>query len=381
MFNKLFRQKNGKTNFETKISFDTTKNQKNEIEQEARRRGITTSQFMRISADKEIACSGEGLNFEILLLENDIKHEEEYITKLEQELNLHKQKLAEYKNKHAQKTKLKNTSNIVHHEVEQEIKTIILERFTNKNEYRDNSTAEALKGIRYIANRKQVNVDITLKIAQMYINKEITLLDIIKKPLQHLLDHEEVQPLDSNTFQQIREELMNKYGEIAEQEQIKIREEQQRQELMNSSENERIRHIIIETYNSNYNSYEKMISNVKYQCVKYNTDEKITLGIIQRIYSNELKYDKVIGAENILETYGSLRKPSPIIQEVKEQETKKIIKKVNEIQPLDNVRNTTNLKRKVRQICESNMFVEFKEIWITILRIIDKEISLKNVLV
>lgn len=381
MFNKLFRQKNGKTNFETKISFDTTKNQKNEIEQEARRRGITTSQFMRISADKEIACSGEGLNFEILLLENDIKHEEEYITKLEQELNVHKQKLAEYKNKHAQKTKLKNTSNIVHHEVEQEIKTIILERFTNKNEYRDNSTAEALKGIRYIANRKQVNVDITLKIAQMYINKEITLLDIIKKPLQHLLDHEEVQPLDSNTFQQIREELMNKYGEIAEQEQIKIREEQQRQELMNSSENERIRHIIIETYNSNYNSYEKMISNVKYQCVKYNTDEKITLGIIQRIYSNELKYDKVIGAENILETYGSLRKPSPIIQEVKEQETKKIIKKVNEIQPLDNVRNTTNLKRKVRQICESNMFVEFKEIWITILRIIDKEISLKNVLV
>lgn len=381
MFNKLFRQKNGKTKFETKISFDTTNKQKNEIEQEAKRRGITASQFMRISADKEIACSGEGLNFEILLLENDIKHEEEYITKLEQELNVHKQKLAEYKNKHAQKTKLKNTSNIVHHEVEQEIKTIILERFTNKNGYRDNSTAEALEGIRYIANTKQVNVDITIKIAQMYINKEITLLDIIKKPLQHLLDHEEVQPLDSNTFQQIREELMNKYGKIAEQEQIKIREEQQRQELMNSSENERIRHIIIETYNSNYNSYEKMISNVKYQCVKYNTDEKITLDIIQRIYSNELKYDKVIGAENILETYGSLRKPSPIIQEVKEQETKKIIKKVNEIQPLDNVINTTNLKRKVRQICERNMFVEFKEIWITILRIINKEISLKNVLV
>lgn len=381
MFNKLFRQKNGKTKFETKISFDTTNKQKNEIEQEAKRRGITASQFMRISADKEIACSGEGLNFEILLLENDIKHEEEYITKLEQELNIHKQKLAEYKNKHAQKTKLKNTSNIVHHEVEQEIKTIILERFTNKNRYRDNSTAEALEGIRCIANTKQVNVDITIKIAQMYINKEITLLDIIKKPLQHLLDHEEVQPLDSNTFQQIREELMNKYGKIAEQEQIKIREEQQRQELMNSSENERIRHIIIETYNSNYNSYEKMISNVKYQCVKYNTDEKITLGIIQRIYSNELKYDKVIGAENILETYGSLRKPSPIIHEVKEQETKKIIKKVNEIQPLDNVINTTNLKRKVRQICESNMFVEFKEIWITILRIINKEISLKNVLV
>lgn len=381
MFNKLFRQKNGKTNFETKISFDTTNKQKNEIEQEAKRRGITTSQFMRISADKEIACSGEGLNFEILLLENDIKHEEEYITKLEQELNIHKQKLAEYKNKHAQKTKLKNTSNIVHHEVEQEIKTIILERFTNKNKYRDNSTAQALEGIRCLANTKQVNVDITIKIAQMYINKEITLLDIIKKPLQHLLDHEEVQPLDSNTFQQIREELMNKYGKIAEQEQIKIREEQQRQELMNSSENERIRHIIIETYNSNYNSYEKMISNVKYQCVKYNTDEKITLDIIQRIYSNELKYDKVIGTENILETYGSLRKPSPIIQEVKEQETKKIIKKVNEIQPLDNVINTTNLKRKVRQICESNMFVEFKEIWITILRIINKEISLKNVLV
>lgn len=381
MFNKLFRQKNGKTKFETKISFDTTNKQKNEIEQEAKRRGITASQFMRISADKEIACSGEGLNFEILLLENDIKHEEEYITKLEQELNIHKQKLEEYKNKHAQKTKLKNTSNIVHHEVEQEIKTIILERFTNKNAYGANSTAEALEGIRYIANTKQVNVDITIKIAQMYINKEITLLDIIKKPLQHLLDHEEVQPLDSNTFQQIREELMNKYGKIAEQEQIKIREEQQRQELMNSSENERIRHIIIETYNSNYNSYKKMISNVKYQCVKYNTDEKITLGIIQRIYSNELKYDKVIGAENILETYGSLRKPSPIIQEAKEQETKKIIKKVNEIQPLDNVRNTTNLKRKVRQICESNMFVEFKEIWITILRIIDKEISLKNVLV
>ena len=379
MFKKLFRQKNGKTNFETKISFDTTNKQKNEIEQEAKRRGITTSQFMRISADKEIVCSGEGLNFEILLLENDIKHEEEYITKLEQELNVHKQKLEEYKNKHAQKTKLKNTSNIVHHEVEQEIKTIILERFAT-NEFRDNSTAEALKGIRYIANRKQVNVDITIKIAQMYINKEITLLDIIKKPLQHLLDHEEVQPLDSNTFQQIREELMNKYGKIAEQEQIKIREEQQRQELMNSSENERIRHIIIETYNSNYNSYEKMISNVKYQCVKYNTDEKITLDIIQRIYSNELKYDKVIGAENILETYGSLRKPSPIIQEVKEQETKKIIKKVNEIQPLDNVINTTNLKRKVRQICESNMFVEFKEIWITILRIMNKEISLKNVL-
>lgn len=381
MFNKLFRQKNGKTNFETKISFDTTNKQKNEIEQEAKRRGITTSQFMRISADKEIACSGEGLNFEILLLENNIKHEEEYITKLEQELNIHKQKLEEYKNKHAQKTKLKNTSNIVHHEEEQEIKTIILERFTNTNEYRDNSTAEALEGIRYQANTKQVNVDITIKIAQMYINKEITLLDIIKKPLQHLLDHEEVQPLDSNTFQQIREELMNKYGKIAEQEQIKIREEQQRQELMNSSENERIRHIIIETYNSNYNSYQKMISNVKYKCVKYNTDEKITLGIIQRIYSNELKYDEVIGAENILETYGSLRKPSPIIQEVKEQETKKIIKKVNEIQPLDNVRNTTNLKRKVRQICESHMFVEFKEIWITILRIIDKEISLKNVLV
>ena len=380
MFNKLFRQKNGKTKFETKISFDTTNKQKNEVEQEAKRRGITTSQFMRISADKEIACSGEGLNFEILLLENDIKHEEEYITKLEQELNIHKQKLEEYKNKHAQKTKLKNTSNIVHHEVEQEIKTIILERFAT-NQFRDNSTAEALEGIRWLANSKQVNVDITIKIAQMYINKEITLLDIIKKPLQHLLDHEEVQPLDSNTFQQIREELMNKYGEIAEQEQIKIREEQQRQELMNSSENERIRHIIIETYNSNYNSYEKMISNVKYQCVKYNTDEKITLGIIQRIYSNELKYDKVIGAENILETYGSLRKPSPIIHEVKEQETKKIIKKVNEIQPLDNVINTTNLKRKVRQICESNMFVEFKEIWITILRIIDKEISLKNVLV
>lgn len=381
MFNKLFRQKNGKTKFETKISFDTTNKQKNEIEQEAKRRGITASQFMRISADKEIACSGEGLNFEILLLENDIKHEEEYITKLEQELNVHKQKLAEYKNKHAQKTKLKNTSNIVYHEVEQEIKTIILERFTNKNKYRCNSTAEALEGIRYIANTKQVNVDITIKIAQMYINKEITLMDIIKKPLQHLLDPEEVQPLDSNTFQQIREELMNKYGKIAEQEQIKIREEQQRQELMNSSENERIRHIIIETYNSNYNSYEKMISNVKYQCVKYNTDEKITLDIIQRIYSNELKYDKVIGAENILETYGSLRKPSPIIQEVKEQETKKIIKKVNEIQPLDNVINTTNLKRKVRQICERNMFVEFKEIWITILRIINKEISLKNVLV
>ncbi|PAV07466.1 hypothetical protein [Methanosphaera cuniculi] len=381
MFNKLFGQKNGKTNFETKICFDTTNKQKNEIEQEAKRRGITASQFMRISADKEIACSGEGLNFEILLLENDIKHEEEYITKLEQELNVHKQKLAEYKNKHAQKTKLKNTSNIVHHEVEQEIKTIILERFTNTNKYRDNSTAEALEGIRYLANTNQVNVDITITIAQMYINKEITLLDIIKKPLQYLLDPEEVQPLDSNTFQQIREELMNKYGKIAEQEQIKIREEQQRQELMNSSENERIRHIIIETYNSNYNSYEKMISNVKYQCVKYNTDEKITLDIIQRIYSNELKYDKVIGAENILETYGSLRKPSPISQEVKEQETKKIIKKVNEIQPLDNVRNTTNLKRKVRQICESNMFVEFKEIWITILRIIDKEISLKNVLV
>lgn len=380
MFNKLFRQKNGKTNFETKISFDTTNKQKNEIEQEAKRRGITTSQFMRISADKEIACSGEGLNFEILLLENNIKHEEEYITKLEQELNIHKQKLEEYKNKHAQKTKLKNTSNIVHHEVEQEIKTIILERFAT-NQFMDNSTAEALEGIRCLANAKQVNVDITIKIAQMYINKEITLLDIIKKPLQHLLDHEEVQPLDSNTFQQIREELMNKYGKIAEQEQIKIREEQQRQELLNSSENERIRHIIIETYNSNYNSYEKMISNVKYQCVKYNTDEKITLGIIQRIYSNELKYDKVIGTENILETYGSLRKPSPIIQEVKEQETKKIIKKVNEIQPLDNVRNTTNLKRKVRQICESNMFVEFKEIWITILRIINKEISLKNVLV
>ena len=31
MFNKLFRQKNGKTNFETKISFDTTNKQKNEI--------------------------------------------------------------------------------------------------------------------------------------------------------------------------------------------------------------------------------------------------------------------------------------------------------------------------------------------------------------
>ena len=68
-------------------------------------------------------------------------------------------------------------------------------------------------------------------------------------------------------------------------------------------------------------------------------------------------------------------------QLAKEQEIKKIIKKVNEIQPLNDVRNTTNLKRKVRQICKNNILVEFKEIWITILKIIDKEISLKKILV
>ena len=216
---------------EAKLSFDTTRTQKNEADTEAKRRGVTTSEFIRTAVDNELQASGEGRNFELLLLEKDIHYEEEQCEKLENELREHRRKLEEFKNEHTRKSKLLSQANIVQNDEEYEIKDLILNRFAFPEKFRV-SFDENIRITKELANMKHLNIDYVTRILEMYASNEIILLDLIEKPLQNLLDDNEVQQVDSESFQNMKNKLLDIYGVRAKQEKQRLQEkEKQKQKL------------------------------------------------------------------------------------------------------------------------------------------------------
>lgn len=275
MFNKLFRQKNGKTNFETKISFDTTRTQKNKAGTEAKRRGITTSEFIRTAVDNELQASGEGRTFELLLLEKDIQYEEEQCEKLENELREHRRKLEEFKNEHTRKSKLISQANIVQSSEEYEIKNLILDRFGFHENYRV-SFDENIRITKELANRNHLNIDYVTRILEMYQSNEIMLIDLIEKPLQNILDNDEVQSVDSESFQNMKNKLFDVYGVRAKQEKQQLQEkekqkqkvEEQKQAVVVTPENKQkeIRRIITKLNEKETLRNIRNITNIKRRC-------------------------------------------------------------------------------------------------------------------
>lgn len=260
---------------EAKLSFDTTRTQKNKADTEAKRRGVTTSEFIRTAVDNELQASGEGRTFELLLLEKDIQYEEEQCEKLENELREHRRKLEEFKNEHTRKSKLISQANIVQSSEEYEIKNLILNRFGFHEKFRV-SFDENIRITKELANRNHLNIDYVTRILEMYQANEIMLIDLIEKPLQNILDNDEVQSVDSESFQNMKNKLFDVYGVRAKQEKQQLQEkekqkqkvEEQKQAVVVTPENKQkeIRRIITKLNEKETLRNVRSITYIKQRC-------------------------------------------------------------------------------------------------------------------
>lgn len=371
--------------FDDKMSFDLAKEMKLDIYQEAYRRKISRSEVVRMGVKTILVGSSDILTSEIEKLDVLIKDKKQqysiikkYLQKLQKDLN-------SLKNERTRKLNLIDQSNIVYTDEEFKIKTIILDVFAT-NKYKFNSHKDLKEKIKFIANNTHADISIVLKLINCILNGEITLRELIEKPIQHIVDAKEVQHKDTEEFIKLKESLWIKYGEYIEKQEEKQQKIDEEKNIIHKSENERLQYVIKKAYNTNYRTQNVMEGNIEVLCQKYKLNSTKTLNIINQIYQNKLDYLKVIKSDHIYESYCRITPDKKDLREKTTQpkEEQKLtpiqdmILHLNRKQPLTEIKDVNLLKSQIRQKCYYRSDIKFRELWNILIQIIQGKISVEE---
>ena len=370
--------------FNDKMSFDLEHEMKLDIYEEADKIRMSGSELVRTGVKSFLMNPNNILTFEIKEMDIQIKEKElmySIINKLLQKLQ---KDINSLKNKRTRKLNLIDQSNIVYTDEEEKIKTIILDIFTT-NKYKFNSQKDLKEKIKFIANNVHADISIVLKLTNCILNDEITLRELIEKPIQHIVDAKEVQHKDTEEFIKLKESLWTEYGEYIEKQEQKQQKIEEEKTIIHKPENERLQYVIKKAYNTNYRTQSIMEANVEFMCDKYNLNSTKTLDIINQIYQNKLDYLKVIKSDHIYESYCRITpdKINNLKKKTTQPEEKQkltpiqdMILHLNGKEPLTEIKDVNSLETKIRQKCYYRTDIKFRELWNIITQIIEGKISI-----
>lgn len=394
MFRKLRR--NDTKDYKEQIRVDERTNQG--IIQTSKNMGMTKSEFIREAIADKIKGIGDGLHYKLERIKDKIQSEQEIIDEQMEIINKHQERKEKLENEYIKLEKLVNQSNIVYAADEKKIKEVILTPLTNPDQrFWNNTSLEQVREM-IIKRAGSVNIDadvhIVTKLTDMILDNELTLRELIEKPVQHIIDTDAIEELDDTNFKELRNSLWKKYGRFIEQKEEQQKALEEEATIKSQPENKRIQWTIKELFKREYRTTKHMKGYLQTICeYTTNVDYEKVLSVVERIYSKELDYEKVINSPNILDVYSNTvyesRKKCTTNQESNQKECttkedftkqniKSIVKMMNKKEPLKEVRNINVLEGNVFRMCRQKK-VAFNEVWQYVMSVVDGKLSMSDI--
>ena len=393
MFRKLRR--NDTKDYKEQIRVDERTNQG--IIQTSKNMGMTKSEFIREAITDKIKGIGDGLHYKLERIKDKIQSEQEIIDEQMEIINKHQERKEKLENEYIKLEKLVNQSNIVYAADEKKIKEVILTPLTNPDQrFWNNTSLEQVREM-IIKRAGSVNVDadvhIVTKLTDMILDNELTLRELIEKPVQHIIDTDAIEELDDTNFKDLRNSLWKKYGRFIEQKEEQQKALEEEANIKSQPENKRIQWTIKELFKREYRTTKHMKGYLQTICeYTTNVDYEKVLSVVERIYSKELDYEKVISSDNILDLYSntvyeskkcttnqeSNQKECTTKEDFTKQNIKSIVKMMNKKEPLKEVRNINVLEGNVFRMCRQKK-VAFNEVWQYVMGVVDGKLSMNDI--